>query len=71
MPDPPPSPLLDIAKAIDAVALYSGGPVRNFEPVGRDTIVTLLKNGRIHYRDTPKQQSLEDWNEFWSEYKNA
>ncbi len=33
--------------------------------------VTLIKEGRIHYRDTPKQQSLEDWNEFWSEYKNA
>ena len=33
--------------------------------------ITLIKEGRIHYRDTPKQQSLEDWNEFWSEYKNA
>ena len=33
--------------------------------------VTLINEGRIHYRDTPKQQSLEDWNEFWSEYKNA
>ncbi len=33
--------------------------------------VTLIKEGRIHYRDTPKQQPLEDWNEFWSEYKNA
>ncbi|MGI9414459.1 MAG: polyamine ABC transporter substrate-binding protein [Hyphomicrobiales bacterium] len=33
--------------------------------------ITLIKEGHIHYRDTPKQQSLEDWNEFWSEYKNA
>ncbi|MFY0611715.1 MAG: spermidine/putrescine ABC transporter substrate-binding protein [Hyphomicrobiaceae bacterium] len=33
--------------------------------------ITLIKEGRIHYRDTPKQQTLEDWNEFWSEYKNA
>ncbi len=33
--------------------------------------ITLINEGRIHYRDTPKQQSLEDWNEFWSEYKNA
>ncbi|NNJ74276.1 MAG: spermidine/putrescine ABC transporter substrate-binding protein, partial [Anderseniella sp.] len=24
--------------------------------------ITLLKEGRIHYRDIPKQQSLEDWN---------
>lgn len=33
--------------------------------------ITLIKEGRIHYRDIPKQQSLEDWNEFWQEYKNA
>ena len=33
--------------------------------------ITLIKEGRIHYRDIPKQQSLEEWNEFWSEYKNA
>jgi spermidine/putrescine transport system substrate-binding protein len=33
--------------------------------------VTLIKEGRIHYRDIPKQQTLEDWNEFWQEYKNA
>ena len=33
--------------------------------------ISLIKDGRIHYRDTPKQQSLEDWNGFWSEYKSA
>ena len=33
--------------------------------------ITLVKEGRIHYRDIPKQQSLEDWNDYWSEYKNA
>ena len=33
--------------------------------------VTLLKEGRIHYRNIPVQQDLEDWNDFWSEYKNA
>jgi spermidine/putrescine transport system substrate-binding protein len=33
--------------------------------------ISLIKNGSIHYRDTPKQQSLEDWNGFWSEYKSA
>lgn len=33
--------------------------------------IALIKEGRIHYRDIPKQQSLEDWNDFWSEYKNA
>jgi spermidine/putrescine transport system substrate-binding protein len=33
--------------------------------------IALINQGRIHYRDIPKQQSLEDWNDFWSEYKNA
>ncbi len=33
--------------------------------------ITLINEGRIHYRDIPKQQDLEDWNDFWSEYKNA
>ena len=33
--------------------------------------IALIDEGRIHYRDIPQQQSLEDWNDFWSEYKNA
>jgi len=33
--------------------------------------IALIKEGRIHYRDIPVQQSLEDWNDYWSEYKNA
>ena len=33
--------------------------------------ITLIKEGRIHYRNIPVNQSLEDWNDFWSEYKNA
>lgn len=33
--------------------------------------VTLINEGRIHYRGLPRQQSLEEWNDFWSEYKNA
>lgn len=33
--------------------------------------ITLIKEGRIHYRNIPQQQTLEDWNDFWSEYKNA
>ena len=39
----------------------------NVEGVGFDD----LREGRIHFRETPVQQSLEDWNDFWSEYKNA
>jgi spermidine/putrescine transport system substrate-binding protein len=33
--------------------------------------IALINQGRIHYRNIPVQQSLEDWNDFWSEYKNA
>jgi spermidine/putrescine transport system substrate-binding protein len=33
--------------------------------------IALINEWRIHYRDIPQQQSLEDWNDFWSEYKNA
>tara|TARA_B100000676_G_scaffold289966_1_gene323010 strand:- start:447 stop:1586 length:1140 start_codon:yes stop_codon:yes gene_type:complete len=33
--------------------------------------IALINDGRIHYRGLPAQQSLEDWNDFWSEYKNA
>ncbi|MEM7059033.1 MAG: extracellular solute-binding protein [Pseudomonadota bacterium] len=33
--------------------------------------IALINEGRISYRDIPQQQSLEDWNDFWSEYKNA
>jgi len=36
-----------------------------------DSCLDDIRNGRIHYRDIPVQQSLEDWNDFWSEYKNA
>lgn len=33
--------------------------------------ITLINEGRIHYRNIPVNQTLEDWNDFWSEYKNA
>ena len=33
--------------------------------------ITLIKEGRIHYRNIPVKQTLEDWNDFWSEYKNS
>ena len=50
----------------------SGEAVRSGQVDGdpRDPI-TLINEGRISYRDIPVQQSLEDWNDFWSEYKNA
>ncbi len=33
--------------------------------------ITMINEGKIHYRNIPVQQTLEDWNDFWSEYKNA
>ena len=33
--------------------------------------IALIRDGRIHYRNIPVNQTLEDWNDFWSEYKNA
>ena len=31
----------------------------------------LIRDGRIQYRQLPVQQSLEDWNDFWSEDKGS
>lgn len=31
----------------------------------------LIREKRIKYRQLPVQQSLEDWNDFWSDYKSA
>jgi len=36
-----------------------------------DNAMELIRKGRIKYRQLPVQQSLEDWNDFWSEYKGA
>jgi spermidine/putrescine transport system substrate-binding protein len=33
--------------------------------------IKLLAEKRLFFRDIPRQQSLEDWNDFWSEYKTA
>jgi spermidine/putrescine transport system substrate-binding protein len=33
--------------------------------------IEMIRAGRIKYRQWPVQQSLEDWNDFWSEYKGA
>jgi len=31
----------------------------------------MIREGRIQYRQLPVRQSLEDWNDFWSDYKGA
>ncbi len=38
---------------------------------GGSNVIDLIRKGRIKYRQIPVQQSLEDWNDFWSEYKGA
>ena len=38
---------------------------------GKGSAIEMLREGRIHFRGIPAQQSLEEWNDFWSEYKNA
>ncbi|WP_374332579.1 ABC transporter substrate-binding protein, partial [Aestuariivirga sp.] len=36
-----------------------------------DDPLRLLREGRIHYRSLPQQQSLETWETFWQDYKAA
>jgi spermidine/putrescine transport system substrate-binding protein len=38
---------------------------------GESNAMDLIRSGRIQYRQLPVQQSLEDWNDFWSEYKGS
>lgn len=38
---------------------------------GERNVMDLIREGRIQYRQLPVQQSLEDWNDFWSDYKGA
>lgn len=39
--------------------------------LGKANIMDDIRSGRITFRELPVQQSLEDWNDVWSEYKNA
>ncbi len=34
-------------------------------------VMNVIREGRIHNRQLPVQQSLQDWNNFWQQYKNA
>ncbi|MCJ1903070.1 MULTISPECIES: spermidine/putrescine ABC transporter substrate-binding protein [Paracoccus] len=38
---------------------------------GESNVMDLIRSGRIKYRQLPVQQSLEEWNDFWSDYKSA
>jgi spermidine/putrescine transport system substrate-binding protein len=37
----------------------------------QDDPIRLLREGRIHYRGLPRQQSLQEWSAFWQDYKAA
>ncbi|MBT0781420.1 spermidine/putrescine ABC transporter substrate-binding protein [Paracoccus sp. pheM1] len=39
--------------------------------LGESNVMDLIRSGRIKYRQLPVQQSLEEWNDFWSDYKSA
>ncbi|MQG91142.1 spermidine/putrescine ABC transporter substrate-binding protein [Pseudomonas sp. MN1F] len=39
--------------------------------LGQRNVMDDIREGRIQYRALPMQQSLEDWNDFWSQYKGA
>jgi spermidine/putrescine transport system substrate-binding protein len=39
--------------------------------LGERSVLDDYREGRIHFRQWPVNQSLEDWNDFWTEYKNA
>ncbi|MNL71867.1 hypothetical protein D3C87_1970910 [compost metagenome] len=39
--------------------------------IGQRNVMDDIRDGRIQYRELPVQQSLEEWNDFWSEYKSA
>ena len=39
--------------------------------LGQTNAMDMIRTGKIQYRQLPIQQSLEDWNDFWSEYKGA
>lgn len=39
--------------------------------LGKSNVMDMIRSGQIHYRQLPIQQGLEEWNDFWSEYKSA
>lgn len=38
---------------------------------GKSNVMDMIRSGQIHYRQLPIQQGLDEWNDFWSEYKSA
>lgn len=39
--------------------------------LGKSNVMDMIRGGRIKFRQLPVQQSLEDWNDVWTDYKSA
>ncbi|MDE0045172.1 MAG: spermidine/putrescine ABC transporter substrate-binding protein, partial [bacterium] len=39
--------------------------------LGQRNVMDDIRDGRIQFRALPVQQTLEDWNDFWSDYKSG
>lgn len=39
--------------------------------LGQTNAMDMIRSGQIQFRALPVQQDLGDWNDFWSDYKNA
>ncbi len=39
--------------------------------LGERNAMDMIRDGQIQYRQLPVQQSIEDWNDFWSDFKGA
>jgi len=39
--------------------------------LGERNAMDMIREGQIQYRQLPVRQSIEDWNDFWSDYKGA
>ncbi|MDF1610164.1 spermidine/putrescine ABC transporter substrate-binding protein [Hoeflea sp. YIM 152468] len=39
--------------------------------VGEANVMDMIRSGQIQFRQLPVQQGIEDWNDFWSDYKGA
>lgn len=39
--------------------------------LGKSNVMDMIRAGRIKYRELPVQQKLDEWSDFWSDYKKA
>ena len=64
--------LLPNKKAWELLAEVAPDEARRQNMVlGEQNAMDLIRSGRITLRQLPVQQSVEEWNDFWSEYKGS